>query len=105
MKSLYNNTISEAVILLKNRQLKEVSDLLHAAIAVHDYRPEAYNLLGIYYEMIGDTEKAIKFYRVSYYFDQSYLPSYNNLSRLADAYKRLREKVDFGEWQHKKRDN
>ena len=34
--------------------------------------PEAYNLLGISYELEGDMLKAAKFYRVSYYMDQTF---------------------------------
>ena len=40
-----------------------------------------YNFLGIIYELSGDLLKAIKFYRVAYYIDQTYAPSRNNLSR------------------------
>lgn len=38
--------------------------------------PEAYNLLGISYELEGDILKAAKFYRISYYMDQTFSGSF-----------------------------
>ncbi|MFU8786347.1 MAG: tetratricopeptide repeat protein [Candidatus Izemoplasmataceae bacterium] len=97
MQSTYDSTISQAIKYLKEKDLSEAHTLLHTAIAISDYKPEAYNLLGVYYETKGDLIKASTFYRVSYYVDQSFKPAMNNLTRLSDMYKRLRKKVDYGE--------
>lgn len=45
--------------------------------------PEAYNLLGISYELEGDILKAAKFYRISYYMDQTFSAPSENLSRVS----------------------
>ena len=44
--------------------------------------PEAYNLLGISYELEGDKLKASKFYRVAYYMDQTFGALFDNLERV-----------------------
>jgi len=97
VKTVYDNTIDKAIELLKSRQYNEAHEHLHCAISIHDYRPEAYNLLGVLYEKKGDSLKAIRFYRVSYYFDQSYKPATNNLERMTDMYRKMRELIDYGE--------
>lgn len=45
---------------------------------------EAYNLLAILYEKEGDRLKAIKFFRIAYYMDQTFKAAAKNLDRIGD---------------------
>lgn len=47
---------------------------------------EAYNLLAISYELEGDRLKASRFYRVSYYIDQTFSAPCENLDRVSDVW-------------------
>ncbi|MBN1221553.1 MAG: response regulator [Anaerolineae bacterium] len=44
-------------------------------------RPEAFNLLGVLYEIQGDREEGMKNYRVALDLDPSYQPAWRNLRR------------------------
>jgi hypothetical protein len=44
-----------------------------------------------------DKSRAIKFYRVSYYFDQLYEPANNNLNRMSQFWDYKGRQVDLGE--------
>lgn len=97
MQSIYDETIEQAKTALKSKNIEHVQELLHTAISITDYRPEAYNLLGIYYEYKGNKDRSRTFYRVSYYFDQSYKPAANNLERMTNLYYHARNRVDYGD--------
>ena len=64
-------------------------------LAIHTCfdRPEAYNLLGIFYEKQDHGHLARKFYRISYYYDQTYLPATRNLERIIEKNK---DEIYFG---------
>lgn len=58
--------------------------------------PEVYNLLGILYELNGDRLKAGKFYRVSYYMDQTFSAPAENLDRVCSFFAHGKPEIKFG---------
>lgn len=58
--------------------------------------PEAYNLLGICYEIAGDREKAARFYRVAYYMDQTFKAAYDNLERVCNIWYKGSSAINWG---------
>lgn len=58
--------------------------------------PEAYNLLGISYELEGDMLKAAKFYRVSYYMDQTFQAPSKNLHRVSRFWYQSKSELYWG---------
>lgn len=56
---------------------------LRRAITLDPSRPEAYNLLGAFEEILGDLEGAERSYRVACDLDPGYEPSRHNLDRMA----------------------
>lgn len=64
------------------------------AIGVDPARPEAFNLLGVLYELAGNHEEAMKNYRVAVDLDPTYQPAWQNLSRPSESDK-VRHKTDL----------
>lgn len=70
--------------------------LLQEMIAIDLENPQAYNLLGIIYEKKGNRESAMKWYRVAYYIDQTYIAARKNLDRISCFGYRSVGEVEWG---------
>lgn len=66
---------------IKKGDIEWAKTLLKEAISKDMEDPEAYNLLGIAYEKLGNRVKANKYFRVAYYMDQSFKAARENLDR------------------------
>jgi Tfp pilus assembly protein PilF len=95
--SVYNEYIINAREYIKNHEYTEGKKELIKAISEDIENPIAYNLLGVIYEYLMDKSRAIKFYRVSYYFDQLYEPANNNIERMSQFWDYKKRQVDLGE--------
>jgi DNA-binding NtrC family response regulator len=51
------------------------------AVGIDPARPEAFNLMGVLYEVTGNTVEAMKNYRVAIDLDPTYEPAWQNLNR------------------------
>ena len=60
---------------------EKAHDMLANFLVQDVENPQIYNLFGICYEKEGSREKAEKFYRISYYMDQTYSAPSHNLMR------------------------
>lgn len=69
---------------------------LEHAVSLDMENPEVYNLLGILYELNGDRLKAEKFYRVSYYMDQTFAAPAENLDRVCSFFSYGKPEIKFG---------
>lgn len=78
----YKELVNKAVKLTKNKDYSEAMLTVREAIALDPEFPVAYNLLAAIYESLGDRMRAAKFYRVSYFVDQTYKTADRNLSRI-----------------------
>lgn len=75
-----------AVEAICRQDYKSARAYLEQAVSLDMENPEVYNLLGILYELNGDCLKAGKFYRVSYYMDQTFSAPSENLDRVCSLF-------------------
>ncbi len=66
---------------MNNRHFEAAAEHARQAIGVDPSRPEAFNLLGVLYELAGNHEEAMKQYRVATDLDPTYQPAWQNLNR------------------------
>jgi DNA-binding NtrC family response regulator len=66
---------------LNDRHFEAAAEHARQAIGVDPARPEAFNLLGVLYELAGNHEEAMKQYRVAVDLDPTYRPAWQNLNR------------------------
>lgn len=79
-----NDLLKKAADAIRSKNFSTARVLLKQFMSTDMENPEAYNLLGISYELEGDRLKASKFYRVAYYMDQTFRAPSDNLSRVCD---------------------
>ena len=66
---------------MNDRHFEAAAEHARQAIGVDPSRPEAFNLLGVLYELAGNHEEAMKQYRVAVDLDPTYQPAWQNLER------------------------
>jgi DNA-binding NtrC family response regulator len=66
---------------INDRHFEAAAEHARQAIGVDPSRPEAFNLLGVLYELAGNHEEAMKQYRVAIDLDPTYQPAWQNLNR------------------------
>lgn len=93
----YMEYVNSAKKHIKEHNFEEAKNILLKAIVENVESPVAYNLFGALYEYSRDKSRAVKFYRVAYYFDQTYAPARNNLERATTFEGRGLTDIDFGE--------
>lgn len=85
-----------AVDAICKHNYKGARAYLEQAVSLDMENPEVYNLLGILYELNGDRLKAGKFYRVSYYMDQTFSAPAENLERVGSFFPRGKPEIKLG---------
>ena len=78
----HNSLLRKAADAIRAADYALARDLLKQSVSTDMEDPEAYNLLGISYELEGDKLKASKFSRVAYYMDQTFGASFDHLERV-----------------------
>lgn len=78
----YEEKIREAIELLRNCKYEAAQNCIHEAILINDNGVEAQNLIGAYYELIGDRLMALRHYRAAYALEPSYEYANLNIERL-----------------------
>lgn len=78
----YRKKIEKAIECLEERAYEQAKALIHEAIQLDDNGTEAQNLLGAYYELIGDRLLALRHYRAAYALEPSYKYANMNIERL-----------------------
>ena len=78
----YEDKVKEAIELLRNSKYEEAQFCIHEAILLNDNGVEAQNLIGAYYELIGDRLMALRHYRAAYALEPSYEYANLNIERL-----------------------
>lgn len=86
----------EAAAAIRSANYGLARELLKQYTAKDMENPEAYNLLGISYEMEGDRLKAARFYRVSYYMDQTFAAPSDNLNRVSTIWYKGQKDISWG---------
>lgn len=77
-------------------EYKSARTWLKEAVSLDMENPEVYNLLGVLYEVSGDRFKAGKFYRVSYYMDQTFSAPAENLDRVCSVFPYGKPNIQLG---------
>ena len=82
---------------MNERHFEAAAEHARQAIGADPSRPEAFNLLGVLYELTNNHEEAMKQYRVAVDLDPTYQPAWQNLSRpaLSDRHK-TKPDLDLG---------
>lgn len=88
--------IRSAISAIRCGNYEIARNLLKTAVTKNIENPEIYNLFGISYEMEGDRLKASKFYRVSYYMDQTFAPASANLERVGQFWCEKSPNISWG---------
>ncbi|MFO7942311.1 MAG: response regulator [Bacillota bacterium] len=83
-ESDYDELVDAARIALTSGDHERAETWLRRALAADDKRPEAHNLLGVYYELVADKQQALKMYRAALSLDPSYGPANRNLERATE---------------------
>ncbi|HMR67012.1 MAG TPA: response regulator [Anaerolineae bacterium] len=66
---------------INDRHFEAAAEHARRAIGADPTRPEAFNLLGVLFELAGNHEAAMKQYRVAIDLDPTYRPAWQNLNR------------------------
>lgn len=66
---------------LDDSHINSALEHVRQAIALDPSRPEAFNLLGVLYDLSGDHPEAMKNYRAAVDLDPTYAPAWRNLTR------------------------
>jgi len=90
----YRSLIELAKRHLSNRSFATSREIVRKAIAADPAQPEAYNLLGVLFEIKHDWLEAQKFYRAALDIDPTFKPAQANLDRTSTWYKF--GKIDLG---------
>lgn len=93
LKSTYFPLLISAKKCLKIKDFYSAKNKILAAIQVCFDKPEAYNLLGIYYELKNNNHLAVKYFRIAYFYDQSFKPASLNLERIVEN---TGKEIDYG---------
>lgn len=73
---------------INDRHFEAAAEHARRAIGADPTRPEAFNLLGVLFELVGNHEAAMKQYRVAIDLDPTYRPAWQNLNRPAPSSKK-----------------
>jgi Flp pilus assembly protein TadD len=99
------NTASDSFV----QQLKKATDRLHElemdeaygcivkSIVLNPNAPQPQNLLGLWYEITGNTDLARRHYRAAYSLDPTYKPACVNLERVSALFGSRFLPLDFGD--------
>jgi len=87
-----------AIYSLRHNELNNAYDLIIKAICMKPDAPQPHNLLGIWYELNLDEEKARRHYRAAYSLDPTYTPPCKNLERISALFEHSTSfSIDFGD--------
>ncbi|HWT74936.1 MAG TPA: hypothetical protein VN258_09500 [Mobilitalea sp.] len=93
----YESCLQTARECLKRYEFEVAYEYIMRAVWTDPNRPEPQNLLGLWYELKGDTSLARKHYRVAYVLDPIYKPASVNLERVSTIFPVKEIPFDFGE--------
>lgn len=92
----YGHYLLEAAEAIRKSDCEAARNLLKQYMSKDMENPEAYNLLGISYEIEGDRLKAARFYRVAYYMDQTFSAPSENLGRIGMLWCKEKQDISWG---------
>lgn len=101
---IFTDTIMQAADCLRCFDFEEAYSLITEAMRIEPDAPQPHNLLGIWFELKGNGDKARKHYRAAYSLDPTFKPACKNLEQISTVFdnKNLRT-YDFGDEQEETR--
>lgn len=95
---MFGQCIDSAVDSLRHKELDKAYDSIIKAICMKPDAPQPHNLLGIWYELNSDGEKARRHYRAAYSLDPTYKPPCKNLERISALFDNSKPySIDYGD--------
>lgn len=91
LKEDYSELFKQTKKSINDKDLDAAVEQARTAVSLIPSRPEAYNLLGVAYELKGNYSEARNQYRASLSQEPSYKPAKDNLSRVTGMEKSNRE--------------
>ncbi|MEL7566347.1 MAG: hypothetical protein AAGU27_15895 [Dehalobacterium sp.] len=82
----FSQYIKQAIDRLRRHELAEAYKLIIEAIHLDPDAPQPHNLLGIWFELNNNEDKARKHYRAAYALDPTFKPACKNLERICTMF-------------------
>ncbi len=96
--AMFTKCISQAADSLRHCEMEKAHDLIVEAICIDPDAPQPHNLLGIWFELNGNDDKARRHYRAAYSLDPTFKPACKNLEQICTMLKNLKPySYDFGD--------
>jgi tetratricopeptide (TPR) repeat protein len=92
----FSHHIKKAADKLQELELKAAYELIVESIALDPDSPQPQNLLGLWYELSGNADKARRHFRAAYSLDPTYKPACINLERVCTLFASRSIPLDFG---------
>jgi len=93
----FTQYVKQATDRLRRHELEEAYKMIIEAICLNPDAPEPHNLLGIWFELKMDEDKARKHYRAAYALDPTFKPACKNLERICTMFEYRRIPYDYGD--------
>lgn len=95
---MFMERLNQATDCLRNLEFVEAYQLIVEAISINPNAPQPHNLLGIWFELKGNKDKARKHYRAAYALDPTFKPACKNLEQICTMFENSRiNSYDFGD--------
>lgn len=82
----YESKLQQVQDALEHKMMEKAFNAISNLMKQNMSFAEPHNLLGIYYEIVGEDDKARKHYRAAYALDPTYKPACHNLNRVVTWY-------------------
>ena len=93
----FTRCIKEAIDKLRQYEFEEAYKLIIKAISINPDASQPQNLLGLWYELSGNDDKARKHYRAAYSLDPTFKPACKNLERTCTVFLYKDIPYDYGD--------
>ncbi len=79
---MFVTQITQAASCLRSNDFEKAYDLIAEAMRMEPGAPQPHNLLGIWFELHGNGDKARRHYRAAYSLDPTFSPACKNLEQI-----------------------
>ena len=97
LNNSFSNSIAQAALCLQKGDFERAYELIISEMCEAPDAPEPHNLLGIWFELKGDEDKARRHYRAACALDPTFMPARKNLERICTVFDIKNQKTyDYG---------
>jgi len=95
---VFKDKITQATDCLRCCDFESAYDLITQAMHIEPDSPQPHNLLGIWFELRGNGDKARRHYRAAYSLDPTFAPACKNLEQICTVFDTKIPRIyDFGD--------